>query len=85
MPNPVRNHLQLTAGKTGEHIDITSRHLCDEIKRVCRDYEIGMVSGDAAVRELDAVQALVTKEGTVLPAHYLRGEGNEIDKWLSSE
>lgn len=85
--NPVRNHLSLPGfgAKLGDRMDATSRHLCDEIRRVLDEYKEGPTSAPAALRELDAVQALVGHNGTILGPTRLVWEGEDVFYWLPAE
>lgn len=84
MANPVRNHLSGPGYncKTGDRMDATSRHLCDEVKRLLVEYEHNDIEATSLIRELDNVCALVTLEGTTLPPHRLAWEVDYVDQWL---
>jgi hypothetical protein len=84
MTNPVRNHLQ-SAGfgsKTGDRMDVTSRHLVSEIRRVLGEYLRRDQQAETALRELDAIQAFASLESTVLGPDRLDGEPDAVSMWL---
>ena len=84
MTNPVRNHLA-SAGfgsKTGDRMDMTSRHIVSEIRRVLAEYRDEYQQADTALRELDAIQAIVAHESTVLGPTKLDWESPAIEPWL---
>ena len=84
MTNPVRNHLD-TAGfgaKTGDRMDMTSRHLVSEIRRVLAEYRDEFQQADTALRELDAIQAIAAHESTVLGSKKMDFETEKVSYWL---
>lgn len=87
MTNPVRNHLSGPGYgcKTGDRMDATSRHLCNEIEALLLEYETGLLSATVLARELDNVRAMVTLTGTILPAERMTWETSDVDQWLPKD